>query len=154
MMVPQNPKAYQVCGICTYKGGSTMRMRLFVVVSVLLALAPAALAQPAVKVACDRACLEKYIDQYLDAMLAHKVSPELFAKTCRFTENGVQLPLGGEGLWYDMSGKGTYKFYVPDVETQQVAFIGTVKEGGQPPEPRQHRAPKSPSLQPSPLPSV
>jgi hypothetical protein len=29
-----------------------------------------------------------------------------------------------------MSGKGTYKFYVPDTETQQVAFIGTVKEGG------------------------
>jgi hypothetical protein len=28
-----------------------------------------------------------------------------------------------------MSGKGTYKFYVPDVETRQVAFIGTVKEG-------------------------
>ena len=29
-----------------------------------------------------------------------------------------------------MSGKGTYKFYIPDVETQQIAFIGTVKEGG------------------------
>jgi hypothetical protein len=29
-----------------------------------------------------------------------------------------------------MSGKGTYTFYVPDIETQQVAFIGTVKEGG------------------------
>ncbi|MGD0101472.1 MAG: hypothetical protein ABSC60_14080 [Acidobacteriota bacterium] len=107
-----------------------MRMRFFVVVSVFLALLPAVFAQPAAKVACDRACLQKYIDQYLDAMLAHKVSPELFAKNCRFTENGVQLPLGGEGLWYGMSGKGTYKFYVPDVETQQVAFIGTVKEGG------------------------
>jgi hypothetical protein len=91
---------------------------------------PAVFAQPAPKVKCDRACLEKYIDQYLDAMLAHKVAPELFARNCRFTENGVELPLGGEGLWYSMSGKGTYKFYVPDVETQQVAFIGTVKEGG------------------------
>ena len=28
-----------------------------------------------------------------------------------------------------MSGKGNYKFYVPDVETQQVAFIGTAREG-------------------------
>jgi hypothetical protein len=27
-----------------------------------------------------------------------------------------------------MSGKGTYKFYVPDVEAQQVAFIGTARE--------------------------
>lgn len=106
-----------------------MRIKLFVV-AMIFVLLPAAFAQPAYKPACDRTCLEGYIDKYLDAMLAHKVSPELFAKTCRFTENGVQLPLGGEGLWYSMSGKGTYKFYVPDVETQQVAFIGTVKEGG------------------------
>ena len=41
----------------------------------------------------------------------------------------MELPLGGEGLWYSMSGRGTYKFYVPDVETKQVAYIGTVKEG-------------------------
>jgi hypothetical protein len=107
-----------------------MQRKLFVA-AVFLALLPTVFAQPALKVACDRACLEKYIDRYLDAMLAHKVSPELFAKSCRFTENGVELPMGGEGLWYSMSGKGTYKFYVPDIETQQVAFIGTVKEGGQ-----------------------
>ena len=48
-----------------------------------------------------------------------------------FTENGIRLPFGKEGLWYDMSGKGQYKFYVPDIETQQVAFIGTVRYGGQ-----------------------
>jgi hypothetical protein len=41
------------------------------------------------------------------------------------------LPLGNEGLWFGMSGMGTYKFYVPDIETQQVAFIGTVKENMQ-----------------------
>jgi hypothetical protein len=63
-------------------------------------------------------------------MMARDVSPSLFARDCKFTENGVQLPLGKEGLWFGMSGKGTYKFYVPDIETQQVAFIGTVKEGG------------------------
>jgi hypothetical protein len=106
-----------------------MRTKL-IVVAIFLALLPAAFAQQAAKPACDRACLEKYVDQYLDAMLAHQPSPTLFAKNCRFTENGVELPLGGEGLWFGMSGKGTYKFYVPDVETQQVAFIGTVKEGG------------------------
>jgi hypothetical protein len=107
-----------------------MQRKLFVA-AVFLALLPTVFAQPALKVTCDRACLEKYIDRYLDAMIAHKVSPELFAKNCRFTENGVELPMGGEGLWYSMSGKGTYKFYVPDIETQQVAFIGTVKEGRQ-----------------------
>jgi len=106
-----------------------MQKKLFVAV-VLFAFLPAVFAQPALKVTCDRACLENYIDRYLDAMLAHKVSPDLFAKNCRFTENGVELPLGEDGLWYSMSGKGSYKFYVPDIETQQVAFIGTVKEGG------------------------
>jgi hypothetical protein len=106
-----------------------MQKKLFIA-AVFLALLPSVFAQPAPKVACDRACLEGYINRYLDAMLAHKVDPALFAKSCRFTENGVELPLGGEGLWYSMSGKGTYTFYVPDIETQQVAFIGTVKEGG------------------------
>ncbi|MBO9574539.1 MAG: hypothetical protein J7494_02260 [Sphingobium sp.] len=77
---------------------------------------------------CRRACLEGYVNKYLDAMAAHKVDPELFAKEVRFTENGVQLPFGTEGLWATSSGVGKYKFYVPDVETQQVAFIGTVLE--------------------------
>ncbi len=76
---------------------------------------------------CDRACLENYVDRYMDAMLSHEPSESLFAKNCRFTENGVQLQLG-EGLWSSMVGKGTYKFYVPDIETQQVAFIGTARE--------------------------
>lgn len=106
-----------------------MRTRLFAVVAALLVFLPVALAQPAPKVDCDRACLEKYVDRYLDAMQAHDASLSLFARDCKFTENGVKLPLGKEGLWYSMSGKGTYKFYVPDVETQQIAFIGTVKEG-------------------------
>jgi hypothetical protein len=77
---------------------------------------------------CDRACLEGYVDRYMDAMLAHEVSADLFLKDCTFTENGIKLPLGNEGLWASMVGKGTYKFYVPDVETQQIAFIGTARE--------------------------
>jgi hypothetical protein len=91
--------------------------------------------QPAVSQnQCDRACLEKYVDQYMDAMLAHEASATLFAKNCRFTENGVKLPLGNEGLWASMVGKGTYKFYIPDIETQQVAFIGTAREESRKPD--------------------
>ena len=104
-----------------------MRISLFVM-AVVLALLPGAFAQQAGKAACDRACLEKYVDRYMDAMLAHDPSPTLFARECKFTENGVRLPLGNEGLWFRMSGKGTYKFYIPDIETQQVAFIGTARE--------------------------
>jgi len=79
---------------------------------------------------CDRACLEGFVNKYLDAMQAHNVSDDLFARNVVFTENGIRLPFGHEGLWYDMSGKGQYRFYVPDIETQQVAFIGTVRYGG------------------------
>jgi hypothetical protein len=77
---------------------------------------------------CDRSCLEGYIDKYMDAMLKHETSKTLFAENVRFTENGVRLAFGNEGLWASVVGKGTYKFYVPDIETQQVAFIGTARE--------------------------
>jgi hypothetical protein len=92
-------------------------------------LSTAAFGQPqAKKPACDRTCLQSYMDRYLKAMLERNVSDDLFARNVRFTENGIQLPLGNEGLWYGMSGLGGYRFYVPDVETQQVAMIGSVKE--------------------------
>jgi hypothetical protein len=103
-------------------------MKNGLIASLLLgAAALPAFAQVA-KPTCDRACLEGYVNKYLDAMDANKVSDDLFARNTKFTENGIQLPLGGEGLWYGMSGKGTYKFYVPDIETQQIAFLGTMRE--------------------------
>ena len=77
---------------------------------------------------CQRECLQGYMDKYLAAMAAHDASADIFAKNVRFTENGVRLPFGNEGLWATASGVGHYKFYVPDVETQQVAFMGTMME--------------------------
>jgi hypothetical protein len=104
-------------------------MKALICAVVLGAGAMPAFAQaPAKPGACDRTCLQGYVDRYLDAMLAHKVSDDLFAREVRFTENGVRLPLGNEGLWFRMSGRGTYRFYVPDVETQQIAYFGTVTE--------------------------
>jgi hypothetical protein len=78
--------------------------------------------------ACDRTCLEKWVDRYLVAMRDQDKNPEIFAPDLKFTEDGVRLPFGNEGLWYSMSGIGNYKFYVPDEETQQVAFLGTLRE--------------------------
>jgi hypothetical protein len=77
---------------------------------------------------CQRQCLEGYVNSYLEAMRDKKVDPALFAKNARFTENGVELPLGNEGLWYDTVAIGNYKYYIPDPETQQVTFLGTVME--------------------------
>ena len=88
--------------------------------------APVLAQAPARPEACNAACLRGFIDRYHEAMLAHKVSDDLFAREVKFTENGERLPLGNEGLWFRISGRGSYRFYVPDVETQQVAYFGTV----------------------------
>jgi hypothetical protein len=95
--------------------------------------------RPEVKKTYDSEALKGYVDKYMDAMLAKNPSDTLFAKDCVFTENGIRLPLGEEGLWSSMVGKGTYRFYVPDVETQQIGFFGTAREEaqneGDPPRP-------------------
>lgn len=78
--------------------------------------------------ACQRECLEGYMNRYLEAMVERNASEDLFARGVKFTENGIRLPLGNEGLWATASGLGGYRFYVPDVETQQVAFMGTMME--------------------------
>jgi hypothetical protein len=105
-----------------------MRNRLFSVAVLFMLLTASAAEAQVKKPACDRACLQGFMDRYLKAMLDRTVSDDLFARNVRFTENGITLPLGNEGLWYGMSGLGGYRFYVPDIETQQVALIGAVKE--------------------------
>ncbi|MCW2365843.1 hypothetical protein M2341_001290 [Sphingobium sp. B7D2B] len=103
------------------------RMKLAVVWACVLMIGTATFAQQPASPACDRTCLEGWVDRYLVAMRDAKVDPTLFAREAKFTENGIQLPLGDEGLWHSMSALGTYKFIVPDIETQQVAFLGTVR---------------------------
>ena len=80
-------------------------------------------------VRCDRACLEAYVDKYLDAMVAHDPAKAPFAGGIKFTENGQRLELG-DGLWNTMTAKGTYRLFVTDVEAQQVAFLGSITESG------------------------
>jgi len=77
--------------------------------------------------ACDRACLEGWVDRYMDAMVAHDPSKVKFASDAKFTENGQRL-LPGDGLWNTMTGKGTYRVFVTDVEAQSVAFMGSITE--------------------------
>jgi hypothetical protein len=97
---------------------------------------------PAPEQACQRACLEGMVDKYLAAMRDGKVDDALFARDVRFTENGIEMPLGNEGLWATTSALGTYKFYVPDSETQQVGFFGTVMEQAQQSATGAQRAPE------------
>ncbi|MFB0610829.1 hypothetical protein [Aurantiacibacter poecillastricola] len=100
--------------------------------ALLAALAIPAAAQvggvPPEEQSCQRECLEGYVESYLQAMAEGNVSDALFARTVRFTENGVELPLGNEGLWATTSSAQGYRLVVSDVETQQVAALATVRE--------------------------
>ena len=76
---------------------------------------------------CDRACLEGFVDKYLDAVLAHNPSLVPLAPGVRYTEDGQQLAIG-DGLWRTMHAKGHYRLFVDDVAAGQVAFFGTIEE--------------------------
>ena len=80
---------------------------------------------------CDRACLNGFVDKYLDAVVAHDPSRIAVTKLVKFTENGQQLELG-DGFWRTATARGTYKLYVDDVPAGQVGFVGTMEEAGQP----------------------
>ena len=76
---------------------------------------------------CDRACLEGFVDLYMDAMIAHDPGQVPLTENFRMTENGQRLPVG-DALWKTMVGKGTYRLFVTDPDAGQVAFFGTIRE--------------------------
>jgi len=84
---------------------------------------------------CDRACLEGYVEKYLDAAIAHDPSLLPLAKNVKFTENGQRLVLP-DAHWKIMTGKGKYRLFVTDVEAGQVACFATIREEWRTPEGR------------------
>lgn len=116
----------------------TTTIRAALAATCLVALAAPTQAQPAHVVAgvplemepntCERACLEGKLEAYLTAMSDGVVSDDLFAHHARFTENGVELPLGNEGLWATTVSPQGYRLVVSDVTTGQVAALVTVQE--------------------------
>jgi hypothetical protein len=83
---------------------------------------------------CNRQCLEVFINQYLNAMVAHDVSKAPFAANARYTENAKEISLAkpSEGLWAVRTSLGDYKLYISDPQQGQIAFVGLVKEGEKP----------------------
>ena len=76
---------------------------------------------------CDRACLEGYVDRFLDAAIAHDPRRVPFTTDAKYTENGVALDLG-DGMWRTLTAKGSYRMFVTDVAARRVAFLGTIRE--------------------------
>ncbi len=80
---------------------------------------------------CDRTCLNGFVDEYLDAVVAHDPSRLPVTPLAKFTEDGQHLSLG-DGFWKTATAKGTYRFYIDDPDAGQVGFLGTMREAGQP----------------------
>jgi hypothetical protein len=76
---------------------------------------------------CDEQCLKGYVDRYLEALAAHDPTRLPVAKGARFTENGVQIPLG-EALWRTFRKLGNYRHDFYDPDTGGVASYLSIQE--------------------------
>jgi hypothetical protein len=108
-------------------GGITMRSIVSMIAAALFAACFAGGSARAQSGACNRACLEGFVDRYLDALVKHDPSAVALSANVRFTENGQRLAIG-DALWRSMKSKGSYRLFVSDADAGQVAFIGTVNE--------------------------
>ena len=107
-------------------------MKSFLENAIILTLGAALMSVAAKAAKCDRTCLDKTVDTYIAAMVAHDPSMVKFAGDVKFVENTVPMK-PGDGLWKTASaGPTTFKIYVPDPLAQQVGFIGVITEGGKP----------------------
>ncbi len=78
---------------------------------------------------CDRACLEGFVDHYLDALVAHDPGKLPLAKGARYTENGQDLA-PGDGVWGTAEAREGYTLTFADPQTGQVGAFATVRESG------------------------
>jgi hypothetical protein len=78
---------------------------------------------------CDRACLEGFVNQYLDALIAHDLSQLPLTEGARYTENGQTLQMN-DGMWQVATFIGDKKLYFADPQSGQVGFRGIVEENG------------------------
>jgi hypothetical protein len=94
-----------------------------------------ALAIPGLRAAsakCDRVCLISTVDTYLAAVVAHDPSRVKFSADLKFVENTVPMK-PGEGFWKTASAlPTTFKIYVPDPVSEEVGFMGVMKESDKP----------------------
>jgi hypothetical protein len=107
-------------------------LKPFVCAAILaFSLTPVAFAQTKSS-PCDRACLESFADQYMDALIAH--DPKLLPLSTKLknTENGQRLN-PGDGFWRTAAAKGKYRLFVVDPKTGdpqsgEVALLTTMTE--------------------------
>lgn len=88
----------------------------------LLTMSLVSLALPSFAAApstCDRDCLVKFADDFLDAMVRHDPNGLAVANAIKAAENQMPMKLG-EGAWRGVTSFARTKQYVVDTETGQV----------------------------------
>ncbi len=105
-------------------------MKSFIGNVIIFTFAATAMTGAASAAKCDRACLDKTVDNYIVALVAHDPSKVAFAADVKFVENVMPMK-PGEGLWKTAAeGPTTFKIYVPDPVAQQVGFMCMMQEHG------------------------
>jgi hypothetical protein len=89
----------------------------------------AAAADRASASACDRACLDTIMGQYLEAMAAHDASKAPLAPNVEYAQDNVRLKIG-QALWATISGLGHYRHDFDDPEKGDVGAITVAYENG------------------------
>ena len=87
--------------------------------------APAGAAAP-----YDRAFLERMLDTYLDALVAHDPARAPFAADAFYAENDQRLPLG-DGSWQTLERLGRYRHHFAEPENGLAGVIANAVEHGQ-----------------------
>jgi hypothetical protein len=104
-------------------------MRRFVrCVFVFSTVAAAGVANAFSQPACDRACLQAMLDQYLNAVIKHDTAAAPLVVGFRQTENAVNVR-PGNGVWKTVTGLGGMQRRYVDAASGQAAYYGIVQEG-------------------------
>lgn len=81
---------------------------------------------------CNRACLDKTVDNYIAALVAHDPSKVKFSPDVKFVENITPMK-PGDGLWKTASaGPTAFKIYVSDPISEQVGFLCVMQADNKP----------------------
>jgi hypothetical protein len=80
---------------------------------------------------CDRSCLEGFLNQYLDAMVANDASKAPLSYGFRQTENSIVTP-NDEGLWSTATALGELQRRYYDPVAGTAGYAGLVEEDGEP----------------------
>ena len=79
---------------------------------------------------CNRGCLQKQLDTYLNAVAGHKPEAGNLWVGFRQTENAVAVP-EGQGVWKSVTGLGTIQRRYFDPVQGQAGYYGTVMMGAE-----------------------